>query len=208
MIEVRTGFAQQSTAPVNQQVHASRDQVRDEVRHALHDARDGLREGLREGLRNGIRLQSNQRPVTVVQGAPGTAERPEQPELVEVPGTPGTPGTRGTPGTPGTLAPGDGLTTSNDFPPQIADISIAFFVMCTVIVIGWPIARALGRRLERRGQAPVVDAEMREQLQRIERAVDAMAIEVGRISEGQRFMAKLQNGAAVEGVALFAGDSR
>jgi hypothetical protein len=35
-----------------------------------------------------------------------------------------------------------------------------------------------------------------EQLQRIEQAVDAMAIEVERISESQRFMAKLQHDTA------------
>src|SRR5437763_3521145 len=33
-------------------------------------------------------------------------------------------------------------------PPQAVDISIAFFVMCAVMVFGWPLARAFGRRLE------------------------------------------------------------
>ena len=62
-----------------------------------------------------------------------------------------------------------------------------------VIVVGWPISRALGRRLERRVR--VSDRATRnvsEQLQRIEQAVEAVAIEVERISEGQRFLAKIQ----------------
>jgi hypothetical protein len=86
----------------------------------------------------------------------------------------------------------------NMIPPQVVDISIAFFVMIAVMVVGWPIARAFGRRIERRGQVATLDAGTMEQLQRIEQAVDAMAIEVERISESQRFMAKLQHDSAAQ----------
>ena len=71
-------------------------------------------------------------------------------------------------------------------PAGAMDIAIAFFITCAVIVVGWPISRALGRRVERRGASPVVEAGMTDQLQRIEQAVEAMAIEVERISESQR----------------------
>lgn len=90
----------------------------------------------------------------------------------------------------GTGAPGG---SGGDFPPQVVEISIAFFIMCAVMVIGWPLARAFGRRLERRSDVPAVAAASSEQLNRIEQAVEAMAIEVERISESQRFIAKLQN---------------
>lgn len=94
-------------------------------------------------------------------------------------------------------------------PPQAVDISIAFFVMIAVIIIGWPLARAFGRRLERRGDLPAApDATMAGQLQRIEQAVEAMSIEIERISESQRFMAKLQNGAAADRAALGGGERR
>jgi hypothetical protein len=93
-------------------------------------------------------------------------------------------------------------------PPQAVDISIAFFIMIAVIIIGWPLARAIGRRLERRADAPTLpDPAIAGQLQRIEQAVEAMAIEIERISESQRFMAKLQNGAA-ERAPLGAGERR
>ena len=95
--------------------------------------------------------------------------------------------------------PGEFVFTSqspNDFRPQIpgeaVDIAIGFFVTCAVIIVGWPIARALGRRFERRGAPLAVEAGMTDQLQRIEQAVEAIAIEVERISESQRFLAKLQ----------------
>ena len=94
-------------------------------------------------------------------------------------------------------APGGGFTVQNGgfdpdgIPPQVVDISIAFFVMCAVIVIGWPIARAFGKRLEHRTEMPAMSTGMSAQLQRIEQTVDAMSIEIERISESQRFMAKL-----------------
>jgi hypothetical protein len=81
----------------------------------------------------------------------------------------------------------------DSFPPQIEEISIAFFVCCAVMVIGWPLARAFGRRIERRAESPAINPAMADQLQRIEQAVDAMSIEIERISESQRFMARLQN---------------
>lgn len=86
------------------------------------------------------------------------------------------------------------------------DIAFGFFIMMAVIIIGWPLARAFGRRLERRGvPSATADPALVDQLQRIEQAVDAMAIEIERISESQRFMAKLQGGAA-ERAAVGTGD--
>jgi hypothetical protein len=93
--------------------------------------------------------------------------------------------------------PGGGM--DNMIPPQLVDLAFGFFIMCAVMVIGWPLARAFGRRIERRGGAAALDPAVSGQLQRIEQAVDAMSIEIERISESQRFMAKLQNGAAERG---------
>jgi hypothetical protein len=87
-------------------------------------------------------------------------------------------------------------------PPQAVDIALGFFIMCAVMVIGWPLARAFGRRIEQRGESAALDSSVGVQLQRIEQAVEAMAIEIERISESQRFMAKLQNGSAQEHATL------
>ena len=59
------------------------------------------------------------------------------------------------------------------------------------VVILYPIMRALARRLERGGRSTTIDTGSAERLQRIEQAVDAMAIEIERISEGQRFTTRL-----------------
>jgi hypothetical protein len=85
-------------------------------------------------------------------------------------------------------------------PPQAVDISIAFFVMVAAIIIGWPLARAFGKRIERRDAVAGLEPGVSSQLQRIEQAVDAMAIEIERISESQRFMAKLQSDSAQRAV--------
>jgi hypothetical protein len=63
--------------------------------------------------------------------------------------------------------------------------------MCAFIAIGFPLARAWARRLDRRNATPAPDPEMRDRLERIEQAVDAIAVEVERISEGQRFTTKV-----------------
>ena len=79
-----------------------------------------------------------------------------------------------------------------DIPPRVADLGIAFAIMMAVIIVGWPLARALGRRIERRAETPPApDPMIAGQLQRIEQAVEAMAIEIERISEGQRFTTRL-----------------
>lgn len=77
-------------------------------------------------------------------------------------------------------------------PEGVVIISVAFFAMCAVIAIGVPIVRAIVRRMDKRNAvAPGTDVETRSRLERIEQAVDAIAVEVERISEGQRFTTKV-----------------
>lgn len=77
-------------------------------------------------------------------------------------------------------------------PPELVAVSIAFLVMLVVIAIGWPLARAFARRMDRQHAVPpALLEEQRERLTRIEQAVDAMSIEMERVSEGQRFVTKL-----------------
>ena len=77
-------------------------------------------------------------------------------------------------------------------PAGAADIATGFFVTCVVILIGWPISRVLGRRIERGGASPAVEPGLTDQLQRLEHAVEEVAVEVERISESQRYLAKIQ----------------
>jgi len=100
-----------------------------------------------------------------------------------------------TPGQPGTIYVGP-RAVDNLIPQQAVTMTLGFFAMIAFIVVGWPIARAFGRRIDKRSQVASLDSGTMEQLQRIEQAVDAMSIEVERISESQRFMARLQRDAS------------
>jgi hypothetical protein len=70
-------------------------------------------------------------------------------------------------------------------------IPIVLFVMLGVTAIGVPLAKAWARRLERGPQQPAMSADVTARLERMEQALDSIAIEVERISEGQRFTTKL-----------------
>jgi hypothetical protein len=69
-------------------------------------------------------------------------------------------------------------------------VPLGFFAMVATIAVGAPLARAFAKRMERDSSAKIAP-EVTARLERIEQAVDAIAIEVERISEGQRFTTKL-----------------
>jgi hypothetical protein len=72
------------------------------------------------------------------------------------------------------------------------DVMIVAIVFGVAGVILFPLVRAWGRRLENRGAPPAVTpADVTARLERIERAVESVAVEVERISEGQRFVTKV-----------------
>lgn len=78
-----------------------------------------------------------------------------------------------------------------DVPPRAAGIAVAFFVTMAIIIIGLPIARAVSRFIDRKAQQPQIPTQVSAQLTQLTQAVDSIAIEVERISEGQRFTTKL-----------------
>lgn len=89
-------------------------------------------------------------------------------------------------------------------PHEVVSIVQSFFVTVAVIALGIPIIRAFTRRwVDRPVAAPAISADVQDRLERIEQAVDAVAIEVERISEAQRYLTKVM----VEGRALPSGAS-
>jgi hypothetical protein len=67
------------------------------------------------------------------------------------------------------------------------------FGTITTMVLGFPIIRAVVRAFERRSApAPQIPPDVSARLAAIEQAVESIAIEVERISEGQRFLTRLQ----------------
>ena len=62
-------------------------------------------------------------------------------------------------------------------------------VFAAIVILGYPLIRLIARRLEPR--AKVDNSELHPRLERLEQGMEAVAIEVERISEGQRFTNKL-----------------
>jgi hypothetical protein len=62
-----------------------------------------------------------------------------------------------------------------------------------ILVLGFPLVRLITKWLEPRPIPPRELASIDGRLERIESAVEAMAVEVERISEAQRFSARLQS---------------
>jgi len=84
---------------------------------------------------------------------------------------------------------------------QVTAISIIFIVF----VLG-PLAASIGRMFWRRSAKPTVPpgwVDPSQRLERLEQAVDTIAVEIERVSEGQRFMTKLMTqGPAGENAAM------
>jgi hypothetical protein len=75
-------------------------------------------------------------------------------------------------------------------PSQVMTLSVL-----SILFIFFPLAigagRAIWKRSLRPGPAPAALTETAQRLERIEASVDAIAIEIERVSEGQRFVTKL-----------------
>ena len=71
-------------------------------------------------------------------------------------------------------------------------VPMAGMAMIVTLALGIPLVRAYVRRMERGAPTQTsLPAEVAGRLERIEHAVEAVAVEVERIAEGQRFTTKL-----------------
>ncbi len=93
---------------------------------------------------------------------------------------------------------GRGGTTQPAFPPMPRErgltdneLGAIFFVAAAMTIVLFPIARAFARWFDRRGTTAPTSADTGKRLERIEQAIEAVAIEVERVSEGQRYNTKL-----------------
>jgi cell division protein FtsB len=161
---------------LTQDATITRDQLREQIRKSVVDAQAAAEKAATAAAQGGAR--------------PGR-------EVIVVGPTPpvGTPGVGTPPFDPDIL-----------IPQRAENIAIAFFVMCAVVIIGLPLMRAIARRIDRGASPPAaIPNDLRQQLQQISASVDAIAIEVERISEGQRFTTKMLAEKAREGTVVTPG---
>ena len=76
-------------------------------------------------------------------------------------------------------------------PFNVMIIPVTLFVCIAATIIVAPIARAYARRMDRGQDQPRLPHDLGNRLERMEQAIDSIAIEVERIAEGQRFTTKL-----------------
>lgn len=84
------------------------------------------------------------------------------------------------------------------------------YVIVTAIVsvcVGVPLARGLASRIAGPARKGLLPSELAQRLERIEHAVEAIAVEVERIGEGQRFTTQLLASRAGGEPAARAGDA-
>ena len=80
-------------------------------------------------------------------------------------------------------------------PREAAQIAWAIPATLSIFFIWWPISRAVIRWLNRKhvanNESTAIEARLRERLEVLERNVDTVAVEMERLSEGQRFTNRL-----------------
>lgn len=87
---------------------------------------------------------------------------------------------------------GDQWNPDNMIPNEVVPIVGMSLAMVVTIFIGWPIARAIARRMDSRALAGTVQAkELQPQIRQLQESIDAMAIELERLGEAQRYQSKL-----------------
>jgi len=140
-----------------------------------------LRDNIRQQIRAGFAGANGQPGVTVEQVPPVPPVPPDNPRVITI---------RNGDGTQSVISVPSGLA-HDVIPQQVVDISIAFFLTMAIIIIGLPLARAFARRMDRRASGQQIPGDLSHQIGQLNQAVDAIALEVERISEGQRFTTRL-----------------
>jgi len=80
-------------------------------------------------------------------------------------------------------------------------IPIVLFATMPITAIGYPLARAYAKKIEGGGGTGArIPSDVAARLERMEQAIDSIAVEVERISEGQRFTTKLLSDRTATGV--------
>ena len=144
-------------------------------------------------------------------------QSPQAAHVPAAPAAPTTPAIAGAPASagPATLAPipeGGGriiidrqgdrtIFTTASLPPDVMllteraqETAFGLMGLLAIIVIVGPFARMWARRIEKRAELERVDRNgqlLQQQLMQLQQSMDAMSVEVERISEAQRFQSRL-----------------
>jgi len=180
--------AQQGAQQAAQQARAAADLAREQAQAARDQARDQIRDAIRNAN-------------DAVQGI-DVAQPPAPPAPPAPPGTIFIPtGENG--GDPISInVDGSGIhlmQNGNETVIPIRDVvprgavqmTYALCAAFAFVIVGYPLARAFARWLDRRGNSAQLSSGVQQRLDAMERNIDTVAEELERVSEGQRFTTKL-----------------
>ncbi len=162
--------AQQTSALAEQaqtQARSARDQIRQQVRDAI--------QGANEGTQAAAALA--QKPGSIVFPTNG-----DNPLSVRVDGS----GIHLTQNGTETIIP-----VRDVVPRGAVQMTYALSITFVCVIVGLPLARAFARRMDRRTASNGVSTELQMRLDAMDRNIDTVAVELERVSEGQRFTSKL-----------------
>lgn len=170
------------------------------VQEAIQAAREAAREAARDAAQQARDAAQQARDAALAAQGADAVDVPEPPQPPAPPGTIVIPNGGG--GDLRINVDGSGIHVSqngtstvipiHDVVPQGAvQITWAVFGSLAFMVVGWPLARAFARRMDRRAVTTQLSAEVQARLDAMERNIDTVAIELERVSEGQRFTNRL-----------------
>lgn len=169
-----------SPVAIYKAAEAARTELRNQL-ETLEDKRHSLSEQVRENSLSGAdkvgveaRIADLDKRILDVQNQIGTADQ----VVAKAAGVPGA-----------VVEPPPRVNSDRNGPPPEAFVLMGLFI----VVVLLPISLAFARRIWRRGKDAVVSfpQELSDRLNRLDQAVDSIAVEVERIGEGQRFVTRV-----------------
>ncbi len=213
-VPLRAAANAQQQSDVQQQIR----QTIQEANQAARDAAQQSAQAARQAAQDARQLAQDAKNLARV-GADG-----QPPAAPAVPAPPAAPGTIVIPTDGGNnikiSVDGKGIHVCQDgsctvvpihdvVPRGVVDMTYAVCASFAFIIVGFPLARAFARWLDRRGttsrQSASLSTDVQARLDAMERNIDTVAVELERVSEGQRFTNKLLSERTQMPAAPFAG---
>ena len=166
-----------SASAVYEALKAQRRELGNQLEN-LQDRRDELSEELQDPMVSGVNQKGIEQRITELDGRISLLDKQiaeSEQRIAEAAGVPGAVVERPPPRREG--------------PPEEVFVLGGIFI----VVVLFPLSIAYARRLWKRGAAAgaSLPAELGERLTRLEQGMDAVAVEVERIGEGQRYMTRM-----------------
>lgn len=171
------GGSAASASAIYEALKAQRRELENQL-ETLQDRRNELSEELQDPMVSGVNQKGIEQRITELDGRISALDKQlaeSQSRIAQAAGVPGAVVERPPPRREG--------------PPEEVFVLAGIFI----VVVLFPLSIAYARRLWKRGAAAVASlpAELAERLTRLEQGVDAVAVEVERIGEGQRYMTRM-----------------